>query len=63
MLPRTKITFPQTFDIWPVIDTWAQANGYNVRETTNTGRLYQKGIGFWVAPMMLSVNQLNGQVR
>jgi hypothetical protein len=65
MNTRTVRTFPVNGDLFPFIDQWAQANGYWVRASSGPAgpeRLYQKGQGFLVAPMMLNVRQENGQV-
>jgi hypothetical protein len=59
---RTQISFAQTVDIWPVVERWAGANGYSARESAGPDKLYQKGIGLLVAPMMLSIREVDGQV-
>ena len=65
MTSRTVRTFPVKGDLWPFVEQWAKANGYWARASSGPAgpeRLYQKGQGFWVAPMMVSVRQENGQV-
>ena len=62
MTQRTKISFQLSADVGPSVERWAGANGFNPRASAGPGRLYQKGVGFLVAPMMLSVQQANGQV-
>jgi hypothetical protein len=62
MSKRTQISFQPNGDIWPQVDGWASANGYNRRAPTGSERLYQKGTGMLVAPMMLSIRQENGVV-
>lgn len=62
MEARTQITFPQSADFGTTLERWAGANGYSARESSGPVKLYQKGVGFLVAPMMLSVRQENGQV-
>src|SRR5260370_37148814 len=62
MESRTQITFPQGADFWPTVERWAGAHGYSARESSGPAKLYQKGVGFLVAPMMLSIRQENGQV-
>ncbi len=56
MSNRTSISFKHTGDIWPIVEGWAGENGFNLRETSPASRLYQKGVGFLVAPMMLRVS-------
>jgi hypothetical protein len=60
MPKRTQISFRPTGDVWPLIEGWASANGFLHRASPDSGKLYQKGIGFWVAPTMLSIHQENG---
>lgn len=55
MTRRTRITFQPTVQVWPILESWAEEQGFRLRETLPSGRLYQKGVGFWVAPMMLEV--------
>ena len=52
---RTIIEFAAALDIWPVVDGWAAANGFRLKQSGGAERLYQKGYGFWVAPMMLKI--------
>ncbi|HEY6971520.1 MAG TPA: hypothetical protein VJA94_20085 [Candidatus Angelobacter sp.] len=59
---RTTISFPINGEIWSRLDQWAAAFGYSPRPFPGPGRLYQKGTGFLVAPMMLSVRQENSTV-
>lgn len=51
--------------VWPVVDTWALEAGYRLKETFlgANRRLYQKGHGFWVAPMMLDISDDDGAVH
>ena len=62
MTQRTKISFRRDADVWPVVEGWAGGAGFHLKETTGPERLYQKGTGFLVAPMMLSIRQADGQV-
>jgi hypothetical protein len=57
MTKRTQISFQPNGDIWPLVDGWASVNGYNRRAPSGSERLYQKGTGMLVAPMMLSIRQ------
>jgi hypothetical protein len=61
MSDKTTVSFKHTQDIWPIVEGWARENGFNVIETAPTGKLYQKGMGLMVAPMMLRVSDNEGQ--
>lgn len=60
---RTSVSFRPEFDIWPVVDRWASINSFSITQSAGFGRLYQKGKGFLVAPMMVDIRQTNGTVR
>jgi hypothetical protein len=62
MEKRTQVTFPQRPDFWPTFERWAGSHGYSPRQSAPQAKLYQKGKGFLVAPMMLSIQEQNGQV-
>jgi hypothetical protein len=59
MKPRTIVELPATQEFGTVLDTWAVENHYKLQteESSAEGpvRVYQKGTGFLVAPMMLRV--------
>jgi hypothetical protein len=59
MSRRTTLRFSRTGDVWAVVERWAKENGYQQKQSAGNERLYQKGVGFLVAPMMLKVNQEN----
>jgi hypothetical protein len=59
---RTRLSFPQSGNIWPQVEQWAGSNGFNLRSSSVAERLYQKGTGFLVAPMMLSIGQTDSKV-
>ena len=59
---RTSISFRPNFDIWPVVDRWANVNNFNVTQAVGYERVYQKGRGFLVAPMMVAIRQTDGVV-
>ena len=52
---RTTRELPADQSVWGVIDDWAQRVGYELKESGESGRLYQKGSGFWTLPRMLAV--------
>jgi hypothetical protein len=43
--------------IWPKVESWAGKAGYSLKQSSDRSRLYQRGVGFWVAPMMLEAGQ------
>jgi len=60
---RTKIAFNEMNNVFPAVDRWASVSGFKPLPTpVESGKLYQKGTGFLVAPMMLSVRQAGGRV-
>jgi hypothetical protein len=59
---RTRLCFVQNGNIWPQVEPWAASNGFNLKSSSGTERLYQKGTGFLVAPMMLSIGQTDGKI-
>jgi hypothetical protein len=49
---RTVVQFNVVGDPWPTIAAWAQKHKFNPREPqTGNVKLFQKGSGFWTAPM------------
>lgn len=62
MNKRTTLRFVRASDIWPVVDKWANENGYRQKGSQGQQKLYQKGVGFLVAPMMLEVRQENQEI-
>ncbi|MFQ5572060.1 MAG: hypothetical protein ACE5G0_20480 [Rhodothermales bacterium] len=63
MSKRTIREFQHEGDIWPVVEKWAGEKGYRFKKTSASGKLYQKGVGFLVAPMMCQVDTVNGTVH
>ena len=45
-MSRTVIPFTPTVDPWPIIDAWAQTNGYSIDNHGAWGRAYKRGDGF-----------------
>lgn len=54
---RTVLEFTYNDDIWNKVDIWAPNHGFKIKEDMGDTRIYQKGVGFWVAPMMLKVKK------
>lgn len=52
---RTVRDFTFTGDVWPQVEAWAGRHNYRLRESQADQRTFQKGHGFLVAPMMLSL--------
>ncbi|HXE75298.1 MAG TPA: hypothetical protein VNN18_06660 [Candidatus Xenobia bacterium] len=60
---RTVLDFPYSGDLWAIVEKWANENGYRRKEGDDTRRLYQKGTGFLVAPMMLELQRQGDQTH
>jgi hypothetical protein len=56
MNKRTVLRFSHAGAVWPVVEGWARDNGYAQKQATESERVYQKGTGFLVAPMMLKIS-------
>jgi hypothetical protein len=63
MTKRTVLGFSYSGDLWATVEPWARENGYRQQQGDASRRLYQKGVGFLVAPMMLEVRQDGSQVH
>jgi hypothetical protein len=58
---RTTRDYMLNYDPWPIITAWANETGFGVKQSTGPGRLFQKGHGILVAPMMLEIQQRGNQ--
>lgn len=63
MTSRTIRDFGVEAEIWPTVAGWAAETGFRLKESSDSQRLYQKGRGFLVAPMMLEISSAAGQVH
>lgn len=63
MAARTVRDFGASGDVTSATDAWAKEAGYRLVETQDQTRTFQKGTGFLVAPMMLSIRQGGGEVH
>ncbi|MEE8372256.1 MAG: hypothetical protein V3R87_00780 [Dehalococcoidia bacterium] len=63
MSKRTVRDFNFEGELWPIVDSWAQETGYNLKESNGAKRLYQRGHGVLVAPMMLEIAQTGKDVH
>jgi hypothetical protein len=50
-------------DPWPVIRQWASEHGYEPIDPAPGNVHFKKGIGFWVAPRHLLVNDQDGNIH
>ena len=63
MNPRTIRDFDYSGDIRPVVDFWAQENGFRLVDGGPPKRLFQRGHGFWTAPVKLEALQEGSKVH
>jgi hypothetical protein len=63
MEPRTEIDFERVEDIQKIVDDWAEQHGYKFLEMEEDMRVYQRGKGFWTAPMRLGYRQTGERVH
>ena len=61
---RSVVTFGISSDPWPTIAAWAQKHRYLPREPqTGNVKMFQKGSGFWTAPMRAQFTQTGTQIE
>ncbi len=63
MSNTTVLDFSFEGDLWPIVDSWAKETDYNLKESGEARRLYQRGHGVLVAPMMLEITQTGQDVH
>ncbi|MCP5468721.1 MAG: hypothetical protein H7A32_05585 [Deltaproteobacteria bacterium] len=63
MEKRTYIDFEYPNTLWPLVDQWAKDNKFRLITSNETTRRYQRGHGFWTAPMMIEINQNQNQYK
>ncbi len=61
-MTRTTRSFTTPSEFWSKVEAWAPKHGYRSVASEGGSRTYQKGIGFWVAPMMLKLTESDGTV-
>jgi len=54
---RTSVRFLHDGEIWSVVEKWASASGFRIKEKARCERLYQKGSGIFGPPVMLKIRQ------
>ncbi len=62
MSRRTAYDFTVKEEIWPVVENWAKETGFRLKESRQSRKLYQKGHGILVAPMMLEITKTEEKV-
>jgi hypothetical protein len=63
MNPRTVRDFEYSGDSRPIVDAWAVENGFRLLDGTGAARLFQKGHGFWTAPVRFEASQEGSKVH
>ena len=60
MEKRTVMKLASRDDLWSTVEQWSAAHGYRQKSAEGDERIYQKGLGLLVAPMMLRVVSTEG---
>ena len=61
---RSVVVFHAPADPWPTIAAWAQKHKFLPREPqTGNVKLFQRGSGFWTAPMRAQFTQRGDQIE
>ncbi len=60
MSRRTILELKAEATVWPTLEEWAKETRFDLKRSTENTRLYQKGHGILVAPMMLEVKSTDG---
>jgi len=63
MNPRTVRDFEYSGDSGPIMESWAAENGFRLLDGTGPARLFQRGHGFWTAPIRLEASQAGSKVH
>ena len=63
MKARTEIDFETIQDFEKIFEDWAQQHGYKFQEMEDDMQLYQRGTGFWTAPMRVAYRQAGEHVH
>jgi hypothetical protein len=50
-------------DPWPVVEGWAQRQGYRAIEQGGDRRAYRKGSGFWAGSRIVEIRTADGRVH
>lgn len=60
---RTRIVFEAEQNFGQVFEDWAKECRFRLKKEIHGTKVYQKGVGFLVAPMMVSVRKEQGKVH
>lgn len=63
MKARTVLDFEHKGDIKDIVEEWAAGHDYKFKEMEGKLRMYQRGTGFWTAPMRLVYMQEGNKVH
>jgi len=59
---RTTVRLNNSNGILQAVESWANANNYNLKSAAGNEKTYQRGLGLLVAPQMLKVRQENHEL-
>ena len=63
MKARTILDFEYKGDIKDIVERWATAHNYRFNEMEGELRIYQRGTGFWTAPMRMLYKKEGNKVH
>lgn len=63
MSSRTIRDFSVPKDIWPMVERWAESEGFRLVSEEGPKRSYQKGHGLLILPTKLEITQSDGSVH
>lgn len=63
MRSRTIRDFSVPKDIWPIVERWAQNEGFRLTGDDGSKRSYQKGQGLLILPTKLEISQSDGNAH
>jgi hypothetical protein len=55
--------FTSSADIWRIVEPWAERSKYDLKRSSESTRLYQRGHGVILAPMMLEISHTEDKVH
>lgn len=63
MNPRTIRDFEYAGETRPTVNAWAGENSFRLVESEGAKRVFQKGHGFWTAPVRVEIEQQGPKVH
>jgi hypothetical protein len=60
---RTTIKFPDSTNLWSIVEKWAETSGYQLEQGSEMGRAYRKTSGFFSAPIMVTIKSEDGKAQ